>query len=292
MRDEMPPNRITAITRSDVLDYLLLRKQPFYGNLDLMSFLKRVWSLSQMPSTDSRFENAEGDIWQHMVNNDDWSYSDLLNNRLDLLSCEDETFIGFVEMCVHPILRLDAEVQAETVEIFNSLLGPDGLTLIEDTHISGRPVYKVRGVGGHTNPHERAYEIVLSFAGEQREYVREVAEHLKDNDVVVFFDEYEEATMWGKHLAEHLATVYGGTARYCVMFISKEYAEKVWTTHERRVAFAKAVTEKKEYVLPARFDDTAIPGLSPDVHYISLESKTPSELADLILRKLGRLKTL
>lgn len=287
---DTPPNQITEITRSEIVDYLLLRKCPFHGNLDLMTFLKRVWNLSQMPSTDSRFENAEGDIWQHVVNNADWSYSDLLDNHLNLLSCEDETFIRFVEMCVHPILRLDADVQAETVSTLSGLLAPDGLALVQETHISGRPVYKVRAVDGTTEPHQQAYEIVLSFAGEQRHYVREVAEHLKANAVAVFFDEYEEATMWGKHLTEHLATVYGGTARYCVMFISKDYAEKVWTTHERRVAFAKAVTEKKEYVLPARFDDTVIPGLSPDVHYVSLEHKTPTELADLILRKLGRLR--
>jgi hypothetical protein len=286
----MQQTQITEITRSEIVEYLLLRKEPFHGSLDLMSFLKRVWNLSQMPSTDSRFENAEGDIWQHTVNNSDWSYSELLNSRLNLLSCEDDTFIRFVETCVHPILRLDADVQAETVLTFNSLLAPDGLTLVKATHISGRPVYKVRGIEGQADPHEQAYEIVLSFAGEQRRYVREVAEHLRANEVAVFFDEYEEATMWGKHLTEHLATVYGGTARYCVMFISKDYAEKVWTTHERRVAFAKAVMEKKEYILPARFDDTVIPGLSPDVHYVNLEHKTPSELADLILRKLGRLR--
>jgi AbiJ N-terminal domain 3/TIR domain len=286
----MPQNRITEITRSEIVDYLLLRKQSFNGSLDLISFLKRVWNLSQMPSTDSRFENAEGDIWQHMVNNDDWTYSDLLNNRLNLLSCDDETFIRFVELCVHPILRLDTDTLTETVSTFNGLLAPDGLKLVAETHISGRPVYKARGIDGESDVHQQVYEIVLSFAGEQRHYVREVAEHLKAEEVAVFFDEYEEATMWGKHLAEHLATVYGGTARFCVMFISKEYAEKVWTTHERRSAFAKAVTEKKEYVLPARFDDTIIPGLNPDVHYISLKDKTPIKLAELILRKLGRLK--
>jgi hypothetical protein len=74
------------------------------------------------------------------------------------------------------------------------------------------------------------------------------------------------------------------------MFISKDYAEKVWTTHERRSAFAKAVAEKKEYVLPARFDDTVIPGLNSDVHYVSLQNKPPVQLAELILQKLGRLR--
>jgi hypothetical protein len=286
----MPHNRISEITRSEILDYLLLRNESFHGNLDLMSFLKRVWNLSQMPSTDSRFEDAEGDIWQHMVNNSDWSESELLTSRLNLLSCEDDVFIRFIEACVHPILRLSVELQAETISTINAHLSPDGLKLAEDSQISGRPVYKVRGVDGQSSPHEPAYEIVLSFAGEQRQYVREVAEHLTAAQVRVFFDEYEEATMWGKHLTEHLATVYGGTARFCVMFISKDYAEKVWTTHERRSAFAKAVTEKKEYVLPARFDDTVIAGLNPDVHYVNLQHRTPVQLAELILRKLGRLK--
>jgi hypothetical protein len=272
------------------VDYLLVRDEPFHGSLDMVTFLKRVWDLSQMPSTDSRFSNAEGDIWQHIVNNDDWSLPYLLNDYLDLRHCEDNTFIKFIEACVHPLLRLGLDTLGETISTFNALLRPDGLSLVEATQISGRAVYRVRGIDGQANPHEPAYEIVLSFAAEQRRYVREVAEHLKAKEVAVFFDEYEEATMWGKHLTEHLATVYGGTARYCVMFISTDYAEKVWTTHERRVAFAKAVSEKKEYVLPARFDDTVIPGLSPDVHYISLEHKTPTELADLILRKLGRLR--
>lgn len=39
-----------------------------------------------------------------------------------------------------------------------------------------------------------------------------------------------------------------------------------------------------------RFDETAIPGLSPDVHYVSVKGKTPEALAELILKKLGRLK--
>jgi hypothetical protein len=66
------------------VDYLLFREEPFHGSLDMMSFLKRVWDLSQMLSTDSRFSNAEGDIWQHIVNNDDWSLSYLPNDYLAL----------------------------------------------------------------------------------------------------------------------------------------------------------------------------------------------------------------
>ena len=111
---------------------------------------------------------------------------------------------------------------------------------------------------------------------------------LKNNDVRVFYDDYEEATLWGKNLTEHLHKVYSGTARYCVMFISKHYAEKVWPTHERRSAFEKAIESKEEYILPARFDDTQIPGLHKHIVYVNLQKKTPEELTKLIMQKLGR----
>jgi hypothetical protein len=63
-----PLRKITEFTRTDIVDALLLDKEhPFHGNLDLVSFLKRVWPLDSMPSRDSRFKNASGDIWQHVV---------------------------------------------------------------------------------------------------------------------------------------------------------------------------------------------------------------------------------
>jgi hypothetical protein len=43
-----------------------------------------------------------------------------------------------------------------------------------------------------------AYEVVLSFVDEDREYVSEVTQLLKDNDVSLFYDIYEQATLWAK----------------------------------------------------------------------------------------------
>ncbi len=71
------------------------------------------------------------------------------------------------------------------------------------------------------------------------------------------------------------------------MFISQHYAEKVWPTHERRSAFEKAIDSKEEYILPARFDDTEIPGLNKHISYIDLRKKTPKDFAALIIQKLG-----
>jgi hypothetical protein len=73
------------------------------------------------------------------------------------------------------------------------------------------------------------------------------------------------------------------------MFISRYYAEKVWPNHERRSAFERAIQTKTEYILPARFDDTVIPGLYTSTGYADLNTKTPHQLAMLILQKLGRI---
>ncbi|SRR6266446_4830313 len=134
------------------------------------------------------------------------------------------------------------------------------------------------------------YDFCLSFAGEQRAYVDAVAAELKSVGIRVFFDDYEKADLWGKDLYAHLDEVYQYLCRYCILFASSDYARKVWTSHERRSAQARALREKQEYILPARFDDTAIPGLPDTVHYVDLRAITPRRLAGLARAKLGTLR--
>lgn len=133
-----------------------------------------------------------------------------------------------------------------------------------------------------------AYDVALSFAGEDRPYVAQVASALSAAGVDVFYDEYEAATLWGKDLYVHLRDVYQNQARFTVIFVSEHYAKKVWTNHERESAQARAIQERTEYILPARFDDSEIPGLLHTTGYVDLRSTGPQELADLILAKLGR----
>jgi hypothetical protein len=132
------------------------------------------------------------------------------------------------------------------------------------------------------------YDVALSFAGEERDYARTVADELRTKGIAVFFDEYEQVDMWGKDLYEHLHDVYSSKAHYCVIFVSESYARKNWTTHERRSAQERALRENRQYILPARFDSTELPGLSSTVGYIDLRQLSPREFANVILDKLGR----
>lgn len=79
-------NRISEITKRDILNLLKdgfyidegfsvkEHYSPYHGLIEEIDFLKRLYDLESMPSTDPRFSNAEGDIWQHTINNFDYDY--------------------------------------------------------------------------------------------------------------------------------------------------------------------------------------------------------------------------
>ena len=132
----------------------------------------------------------------------------------------------------------------------------------------------------------REFQIALSFAGEDRSYVDEVANILKARGIKVFYDLFEEANLWGKNLYDYLTDIYQNKALYTVMFVSKYYAEKLWTNHERQAMQARAFQENQEYILPAKFDDTTITGILPTIGYIDLRNKTAKDFSDIIMKKL------
>ncbi len=132
------------------------------------------------------------------------------------------------------------------------------------------------------------YDVALSFAGEDRKYVEQVANFLKANGIKFHYDQFNQVEAWGKNLAEHFDDIYRNQARYCVMFISEAYAKKVWPSFEKRSALARDVIDVG-YILPARFDDTEILGIPTSKAYIDLNQYTPKQFAQLIMEKLGKI---
>jgi hypothetical protein len=144
------------------------------------------------------------------------------------------------------------------------------------------------GAGMGARP-ERQWDVALSFAGAQRDYIEQVARALKAQGVRCFYDADEQTELWGKYLADELPAIYGEQAAAVVIFVSAEYAAREWTRLERQAALARAVRERREYVLPARFDDTALPGLPSDMVTIDLRTRKPQQFAAMIADKLADL---
>lgn len=134
------------------------------------------------------------------------------------------------------------------------------------------------------------FDLALSFAGEDRSTVEEYSQLLKEKGVRVFLDTDQQADLWGADLYVKLDEIYRMKAMFCIMFISKNYAAKRWTNHERQSAQARAFKENREYILPVRLDDTEIPGLRETVGYVDLRKTSIQDLVKLTLEKIEKAK--
>jgi|SRR5688572_3227055 len=133
------------------------------------------------------------------------------------------------------------------------------------------------------------YDVAISFAGEDRDTARALANELLSSfGLRVFYDDYEQAALWGKNLTEYLVDIYRKRARFCAVLVSRHYREKRWTRHEWRAAQARAFEEPDaEYILPVRLDDTELEGLLPTVGWFDLRRLSVRHVAQLIHEKVA-----
>ncbi len=136
-------NKITEITRRNILDFIQIEGFWWSGRLEEADFLSRIFDLENMESYDGRFDNVAGDIWQHRVNNpndwpDDWLFND---ERFNLIKCDDSIFLNFLCEMIHPLVRSDSSEVNKMVQLFNDNLQVDNFEIIEKTKISNRPIF-------------------------------------------------------------------------------------------------------------------------------------------------------
>jgi AbiJ N-terminal domain 3 len=138
----VPTKLITQVTRRKIFDTITLSKVFWEGRLEEPDFLARIYDFDTLPSTDSRYKTAAGDIWQHRVNNpedwpDDWVFTD---SRFGLQH-GDELVLRFLAEMLHPVVRPDEEEVVRLLNSFNEALARDGYELYSADWISGHAVY-------------------------------------------------------------------------------------------------------------------------------------------------------
>jgi hypothetical protein len=130
------------------------------------------------------------------------------------------------------------------------------------------------------------FDVAISFAGSERGLAEKLAEKLRAAGIIVFYDNFYPEHLWGKNLTAFLDEIYRKSAKFCVIFVSKEYKDRQWTNHELRSAQAKALELKgQEYILPVKVGEAELEGLPPNVGYVSI-SVGIDRIADLLIKKL------
>ena len=131
------------------------------------------------------------------------------------------------------------------------------------------------------------FDVAVTFAGTERELAEQLATLARDAGLRVFYDDFYPEQLWGKNLPEFFDDIYRKRSKYCLMLMSPEYAERMWTTHERRSAQSRALQEKgSEYILPIEVVKTDLPGMPPTVGYLPLAKYSPEQIVRLLVKKV------
>ena len=108
-----------------------LKKEPnAFGKEDNIEFLNEIWDLRAMPSEDNRYKDAYGDIFQHIINNNDWDIDYLYLDRLNLYE-NDEIFTKFLETIVNPKYRKSEDEIIKFVLLINSYIEKENFSVTE-----------------------------------------------------------------------------------------------------------------------------------------------------------------
>jgi hypothetical protein len=132
------------------------------------------------------------------------------------------------------------------------------------------------------------FDIALSFPGEKRSYVSDVANVLRedlDNDCL-FYDFDYQSQLARPNIDTLLQNIYRNNAKLIVVFLSKEYAKKEWCGLEWRAVRDIIKSKGDEQIMFVKFDDSQIEGLFSIDGYIDANTFTPKQVAEFILERV------
>ena len=134
------------------------------------------------------------------------------------------------------------------------------------------------------------FKIALSFPGEHRSFVEQVASKLAHEvgRYQVLYDRYYEAEFARPDLDTYLQRLYHDESELIAVFLCADYERKEWCGLEWRAVRDLIKKRKASTVMPLRFDNTEIPGLFSIDGYVWIDKRTPEQIADLILQRMGK----
>src|SRR4051794_36052078 len=133
------------------------------------------------------------------------------------------------------------------------------------------------------------YQVSLSYAGEQRPLVAQVAANLAAvlGRERVFFDLYHEADLARLDLDVHLQRIYRERSRLVVAFLGGSYERKGWPgVVEWRAIPDLMLARESDPIMLLRADDGEVSGLLGIDHLVDVRHLDPAKIANLILDRL------
>lgn len=145
VRDRPKSHRITDVTRRRLRERLPIN---WWGTLDEVQFLKRLYDLDNLPSSDPKHTSATQDIGHHCIADPyDWEADWIWTDPRFAIADGDEYLLRFLAEMLHPAVRTDAIEVEQLQALINATLVHDGYELTETGSISDAPLFTPRPIG-------------------------------------------------------------------------------------------------------------------------------------------------
>jgi len=146
----------------------------------------------------------------------------------------------------------------------------------------------VKPTANLTRTGTKRFKIALSFPGEHRSFVSQVADVLaaRVGHECVLYDRYYEAEFARPDLDTYLQRLYHDESELVAVFLCADYERKEWCGLEWRAIRDLIKKRQSSAVMPLRFDNTEIPGLFSTDGYVWINNRPPQEVADLICQRM------
>lgn len=138
---------------------------------------------------------------------------------------------------------------------------------------------------------EKRFKVALSFPGEHRAFIEEVATHLalEFGKPQILYDKYHKAEFAQPDLDIYLPELYKKDSELVVYFLCEDYANKEWCGLEWRVIREMIKQRKRDMLMQFKFDLHPVPGDLTIDGYIEInstkEAMTTKEVAELIIER-------
>lgn len=134
-----------------------------------------------------------------------------------------------------------------------------------------------------------SFEVALSFPGESREYVENVAEELERliGPNSYFYDNNYVSQLARPNLDVLLQEVYGNRSNLVVVFLSKNYQDKEWCGIEFRAIREIIMKRDTSRVMFVRLDDGKVDGVFETDGYIDGRKFSPHDVARFVEERVN-----
>lgn len=134
----------------------------------------------------------------------------------------------------------------------------------------------------------RNFTVALTYAGENRGYVEQVANNLEEKlgKGKVFYDRFFRAELARINLDIFLQDIYRNKSDFIVVFLSKDYETKEWCGLEWRSVRDLIKRKQSDKIILVKIEDFNLDGIFSIDGYLDGINNNPATISELISRRI------